>query len=340
MPRLTTLEDVFFPVDVCRIIAVDDGPSGRGRLPIPEKKALVNRNVGRVLGVVSREYHVVTNRQALDWAYRCCETVFPTTKAAEWDVSATDAPSTGGHCRIDLVHRSAALNFDEVRPGRRPDAFGPFIRVTNSYNGRLALVFDIGFHRKVCKNGWIAPDTIITFKFSHQHSDVGSGIRFDVAHDRLQKLQARLGDYFAAVRECHIPATAFEILLLDVLLLRPPKSLEPDARETVEWDALRHYVRELTDSYAGELGENAYAVLNAITDFASHPPENSHVRRDRHSLQRLAGSWLSAFSQTCRQPGFTFASYLEEVGASTRAGTALRSAGRGSRKSVVQAAMF
>ena len=30
-----------------------------------------------------------------------------------------------------------------------------FIRLTNSYNGLRAPAFDIGFHRKVCKNGLI-----------------------------------------------------------------------------------------------------------------------------------------------------------------------------------------
>jgi len=40
------------------------------------------------------------------------------------------------------------------------------------------------------------------------------------------------------------------------------------------------------------LGENAYAVLNVITEFASHPPANRHVHRERNSLQQLAGTWL------------------------------------------------
>jgi hypothetical protein len=52
-------------------------------------------------------------------------------------------------CHIDLVHRTAALDFADVRAGQRPDAFGPFIRVTNSYSALRALAFDIGFYRKV-----------------------------------------------------------------------------------------------------------------------------------------------------------------------------------------------
>jgi hypothetical protein len=64
---------------------------------------------------------------------------------------------------------------------------------------------------------------------------------------------------------------------------------------------------------ANELGENAYAVFNVITDFASHPPVNRHVQRDRHSLQRLAGRWLGSFPQRYREPGFSLDAYLKEL---------------------------
>jgi hypothetical protein len=317
MPRLTKLEDVWFPVEEYPIFAVAHRPSGERRLPVPDKKALVNSKTSRVLGVVSRDYQLVTNEQALEWARECYKTVFPKTQPAEWDVSATDAPSTGGHCRIDLVHRSATLDFADVRPGKRPQVFGPFIRVTNSYNGLRALAFDIGFYRKVCRNGLIAPDTIIRFTFSHQRRDLGSGIRFDVAHDRLEKLQARLGEYFAAVHTCSVPRVAFEPMLRGVLLLHRPATLKPNTREADDWEALQQHLRELSDRYALELGESAYGVLNAITDFASNPPANRHVHRDRHSLQRLAGTWLSEFSQTCQQPDFSLTRYLDHVAAST-----------------------
>jgi len=53
-----------------------------------------------------------------------------------------------------------------------------------------------------------------------------------------------------------------------------------------------------------DLGDNAYAAFNALTDFASHPPENRCLHRDRHSMQRLAGEWLAKFSQECRQSSF------------------------------------
>src|SRR5512139_3316465 len=149
MPRLTQLDEVLFPVEEHPVFASVKTESGERRLAIPDKRAIVNRNSGRVLGVVGRGYRLVSNREALDMAYQCCRAAFPETEPAEWQVEATDAPMTGGHCCIDLQHNSAKLDFSFVPAAERPDVFGPFVRVTNSYNGLRALAFDIGFLRKV-----------------------------------------------------------------------------------------------------------------------------------------------------------------------------------------------
>jgi hypothetical protein len=80
--------------------------------------------------------------------------------------------------------------------------------------------------------------------------------------------------------------------------------------EAADWTTLETHIRELCSRYEIDLGDNAYAALNAMTDFASRPPDNRHLRRDRHSLQRLAGSWLTSFGKECRQPDFAIDSYL------------------------------
>ena len=77
---------------------------------------------------------------------------------------------------------------------------------------------------------------------------------------------------------------------------------------------------ELAQKYVSELGATAYALLNTISDFASQPPENSCVRRDRHALQRLAGRWLAEFSTEVQQGGFDVRAYLQ--GLSERLATA------------------
>jgi hypothetical protein len=73
---------------------------GEQRLSVPDKKAVMNTKNNRVLGVVSMGYRLVSNSQALEWAYQCCQAVFPETKPIEWEFKACDAPATGGQCYV------------------------------------------------------------------------------------------------------------------------------------------------------------------------------------------------------------------------------------------------
>ena len=98
-----------------------------------------------------------------------------------------------------------------------------------------------------------------------------------------------------------MPRPQFEPLIRGVLLLRPTQRIKPDTREAADWQKLGGHLAEMSTRYAGQLGDNAYAAFNAITEFASHPPVNRCVRRDRNSLQRLAGSWLTSFNVECRK---------------------------------------
>jgi len=322
MPRLTQLDDVLFPVQEHPVFASVQTESGEQRLPIPDKKAIVNCDSGRVLGVVSRGYRLVSNREALDMACECCRTVFPETTPGEWEVRATDAPATGGHCFIDRTHNSTKLDFAFVPAKGRPDVFGPFIRVTNSYNGLRALAFDIGFFRKVCKNGLILPESVIRFKFTHLRSEIGETIQFEIAHDKLAKFKASFREYLGALRDCPVSRAQFEALVFAVLLLRKPKHAKPGSQEAEDWDSLVRHVAGMCDRYMGELGENAYAAFNAITEFASHPPDNRCVYRERHSFERRAGAWVNEFGRVCREPSFEFDKYIEEMNKNNGNGTA------------------
>ncbi len=309
MARLNQLSDILFAVEeqpVCARIATEDG---QHLTPIPEKKAIVNVESGRVLGVVGRGYRLVTNQQALDWGKQCCRTVFPETNAREWQVSAVEAPGTGGHCHIDLVHNTASLDFTHLPAQSRPDAYGPFIRVSNSYNGIRALAFNIGFQRKVCTNGLMASDTVIRFKFAHQKAALKEEISFTVARDKLHRMKTTFCKQLTTLSQYHLEPSQIRLLVYAALRLQPP----PDNRFPQDWENLEAHIEKLCSSYEKELGTNAYAALNTMTDFASHPLSNRNVRRDRHSYQRLAGQWLDDFFSECRRPDFDLSYHIEHL---------------------------
>jgi hypothetical protein len=91
VPRLNKLEDVLFPVEEHPVFVSVKGTTGEQRLPVPFKKAIVNRNNRRVLGIVSRDYRLVSNEEALFGAFECCEAVFPETHRSEWAVKTIHA---------------------------------------------------------------------------------------------------------------------------------------------------------------------------------------------------------------------------------------------------------
>ncbi|OQW85841.1 MAG: hypothetical protein BWK72_20275 [Rhodoferax ferrireducens] len=324
MARLNKLEDVNFPVKEHPVYVIMGNGDLEKRLLVKDKKALVNDRNQRVLGIVSQSYRVVSNAEAIDMAYQCCRAVFPETKDVEWEVNHVDAPSTAGYCHIDMVHKLSALEFRDVPPDQKPDIFGPFIRVTNSFNGLRALGFDIGFYRKVCKNGLILPETVIRFKFSHSRQEIGETLKFHVERSRLDQLKNTFTESVAQLRACPVERSQFEPLVCTVLQLRPPKSvvvddvLGDDIADTEmaidpAWAALQKHLGDLNGRYANELGDNAYAAFNAVTEFASRPLINRCVHRDRHGMQRLAGAWLAGFNSACRQPGFSIGKHLQQM---------------------------
>lgn len=135
----------------------------------------------------------------------------------------------------------------------------------------------------VCSNGVIFPEQVITFKFTHSRRDIGEEIQFQVADDRLAKLKARFGDYMGALRACPVPRKDLAPFVRRVLAIYPPNPLEPNTREADDWDALSAHVGDLCDRYASDLGENAYAVFNAVTDFcfssAIQPAHSSRAQQ-------------------------------------------------------------
>lgn len=318
MSRIIDHKELLFPV-LERPIFTCAQEQG-GAIPIPGRKAILDANTLGVLGVVGRDYHLVSNRKACEYARKCASAVFPETVEEEWEIFGADAPQSRTYCHIDLKHKTGKLDFDYVMVGTReevPDTYGPYIRVTNSYNGRRALKFTIGCYRKVCKNGMTAPGEVISFSYSHTRGDIGPKIRFVVDHESVRKMRQDFKDAFETLRRQEVERKDAKDLVKVVLAITMPAKAEDkdDGRLfnafQSDWFRLDGYIDSLIAKYADRLGENAYSVLQAATDLASHPLENSCLRKDKHGLQRLAGEWLVDFRRQCAAPGFDLGEYLK-----------------------------
>ncbi len=312
MTRLTEIEHILFKVEEYPVFAQLPGEENPKWVHAPGKKAVVDMWSKRVVGVVGKDYRVVPNLDAILWGYQACLQAFPETDIVEWNLGKVDGPSTGTRCSIDILHSTAKLDFSFVEAGNKPESYGPFIRVTNSYNCMRALSFEIGFFRKVCGNGLILPQAVILFRFNHLKSEIGAQIDFDVSSGAFLKMRQSFLESLDVLTGYQVAEDDFELLARSALGIRPPLNVEENRRTQEDWQALSSCFSALCDHYYRDLGGNAYAILNAVTDFASHPPNNRLLRRDRHSLQKKAGSWASEFSRRCVMPEFSVSSYLGE----------------------------
>jgi hypothetical protein len=308
MTSALSVADTLFPVKLMPAGASIRSENQARFIQSATAKAIVDTRSNRVVGIVGAGYRLVTNQEAVDWACKCGQAVFPRTTAADWVPHSADGPASGGYCRIDVMHRNTAFDF-AGRPGGMGNAFGPFIRVTNSYNGQRALRFDIGLLRWKCSNGLVMADNIVQIQFPHARAALPEPPTFSVNNDRLTGWLDKFEENVAALAGCPMTETQVRELVCGVLGLRPPK-LNAARFLHDEWAAIGAHIAQLVRRYVRELGANANAAFNVMTDFATRPRGRGSYHREVHSLQAKAGRWFSEFTPLSRRSGFNLADFL------------------------------
>ena len=321
MQKCASIDQILFPVETHPIHCV-----WRGRSPnevsvrtivIPDKQAVLNGSTGELLAVVSNDYQIVTNQQALEHARRFVKAALPNIDESEWRIENVHAGASGSYCYFDLTHNSTAFDFryPPQNPTAVPDAYGPFLRVSNGYDAAHALKFEFGFMRKVCSNGLVMKESAIRLTYRHDLPDIRERLDAGLARTDIKQLQDSVKDYMLALRELTLNPKDFERLFFAALEIRKPT--EKQAKNSTykrAWNTLLKHVRGLRDRYTNSLGNNGYAVLNAVTDFASHPPPRSLAfRKTSYKMQGAAGSWISDFSSRFRKAGFDLSKYLDRI---------------------------
>lgn len=286
MKKIEDVGELLGSVDVRRLGFVDG--AGRPR-PIASHRVIVDRESGTPLGVVGAGYRLVTNEEALDYGRDCAAQLFGAT-ATDMEVFNVLAPRTRSFCHIDLIHRAHEVHLLEW------EIYLPFVRITNSYNSTRALRFDVGYCRKICLNGVIFGNRSIRFAFPHSREGMPGRPDFEAGAHMLDALKKSFIGTAERLMELQIvKADALALVFRGLGLSLPEASAEGPVRET--FLALRDAARIRVERYEKQLGSNAYAAFNAMTDFASHPPDVSRFRRSPHSLQTAAGAWAQEFGR-------------------------------------------
>lgn len=307
MPNPISVQDIFFDVAVAPVEAVIAANGGTRRLMIPGKKALVNQRTGRVLGVVGRDYRVVTNQEAVKLAHEVCSHAFPGLSESEWEAGRAAAPRTLGHAFIDLLHKTHVLNYwdSEIK---KEDPFTPFLRVTNSFNGARALRFDIGFMRKHCSNGVIFEESVASIKATHSREGLEK-LKIEITSRSLPQMWDEFAKFLGTVRAIEMSADQAKVALNTVLRLPTAKAADTPRRKQGLQDLDSDLAGRL-EGYRKELGANAYAVFNTLTDIAARPPENPLFQKDRDTLEKRSGRWLKALARESRTANFDLQAWI------------------------------
>lgn len=304
------LAAIMYPVQEVDVFAETE-PGRRDR--IAGKKAIINTDTRAVVSVVGRQYGLLENRRALELARRCCIAAFPNTAPAGWYVDGVEAPATGGHCRIDLRYDGEVPGYDWAFSEIVQDRFHPFLRVTNSYNTSRVFSIHFGFTRIRCMNSVIADESL---RVSLAHTgDIEKRIEEAITEAKFERVVRRFQTLLEPLERTRIPASRFRSIIQSVLGIHRPQGMPDDRRES--WRLLEQIIDETGHTYLRQFGENAYALLNVITDLATRPPTKeqvgySFIRRERHSLQLLAGRWVAEFSRSLRRPGFDLNGYVND----------------------------
>lgn len=310
--RNTNLKEVLFDVKL-RPVFVDVNTGIREQLPLFDQleearryKAIVDTEKGLVLSVVTNDYHLVTNKQAIEIGKSYFDEVFSKMTADGMEVFNVITPSTRSFCHIDFIHREGIFE-----PWEK-DKWVPFLRVTNSYNRTKLLRFDLGFCRAICTNGIIFGKRGVTVKVSHTSYGMSQLDKIDLGAGGLKQLEVEFIERLKNLKRFHVPRSAMLPLACKVFEIRAmPDDLNRPKR-IIQLGGLNESLGRLTNEYFDTLGENAYAALNVLTDFASRPISYISPVAVIDSLQKKAGDWMDEFITEIKRDSFTFDEYLKD----------------------------
>lgn len=234
-------------------------------------RAIINKTNNEILGVVSGNYQLITNEEALKKGKEIFKEIFEI-ELGELTVNKVITSKSKTFCHIDLVHPDVNFNVWEQ------DCWYPFIRITNSYNRTFALSFELGFVRKLCANGVIFDKQTVIIKIAHNKGIEGISYKTDVS--RFREAKASFITKMLSLKKFNVPKDRHFSLICKCLEIKAPKPNEKgkiDERIGEQFKQLKLVSKELSNQYVNKDGETAYSLFNVITDLVSHQEDYDNI---------------------------------------------------------------
>jgi len=310
------LEKLLFPVELGAVFV--EAPYYPEQIPARYFKAVVAYKPDRlpeIFSVVTDNYRLVSNEEAIHIGKEIYRELFNQVNTEEILPFKVIYPSTQSYCHIQLVHRK--VNFELWEQ----ETWMPFIQVTNSYNRTFALTFELGFVRSLNSSGVIVRKKTANLKSSHNKANVLKWI-LNTSSTELSTLQMEFVAYMKNLKRFYFDPKYILPLVCktfsfhfkeDKKLFVEVSSEKEDSDQLKE---LKTVVDSLANHYFKEMGHNAYAAFNVLTDLISN--ESDHVSKfNNFSLHSSSYyykpiEWLNDFIEQIQRTDFDMEKYLRE----------------------------
>jgi len=303
---------LLFPVEESLLHVHFIYDSKERKLRLAGKKAVVAADTGKIIGIVGSKHKVLANQDVLTLCQEFCREAFPDVDESEWSFEKGHGPATRTWAALDIHILPRRISIGGQHLGHS-EWFTPFVRVTNSFNGRRARRIDIGFSWGENPNGIIYLEKAAT-RIGIDARQGGYTFKNDCCHSSMASLTDDFGT--TLTRFGSFPIAIDDALHLVRLVVGWPKLPEvPTQWERSNQDFLDLRLEAYLHDSFGRLGSNAFAVLDTMAYVASYPWRGDRFRPELPTLQRRVGGWARLFDLGVRDAGFTVADHITTLSA-------------------------
>ncbi|MFY9150386.1 MAG: DUF932 domain-containing protein [Prolixibacteraceae bacterium] len=292
------IQDILFKVKLQEVYSDFRFPNTLFKLPVgtPHYHAVVNQAEGKIISIVGKNYQLISNEEALEMGKQIFTQLYPFVKTSELIPYKVVAPNSKASAHIDLIHKNVNFNVWEQ------ETWLPFLRTTNSYNRSVALSFEIGFVRKLCSNGVLFNKQSIKLKFLHNK---GNKVDIPSAANQIRATSDLFKEQCKCLKDYLIPREHMFALICKILNIN--LELPKDNQVKKKINSLQNLIevtKILTARYTNELGSNAYAAFNVVTDIVSHQNLYKNLTGFHFNVRSFFAKptdWMDDFSKQTRK---------------------------------------
>ena len=306
-----SIQEILYDVKLQEVYSNFRFSSTSNNLPVGTSnyKAVVNQSSGQIISIVSKNYQLISNKNAIEMGKQIFTQLYPSVNANDLIPYKVVAPNSKASAHIDLIHKDVNFNVWEQ------ETWLPFLRTTNSYNRSVALSFEIGFVRKLCSNGVLFNKQSIKLKYLHNKGNRVDAISAakqikatsDLFTDQCQRLKAYL-----------LPQELMFALVCQILNinLELPKEYNQIKKKINSLQNLIELTKILTTRYTNEFGSNAYAAFNVVTDLVSHQDQYRNLTGYFFNVRSFFSKptdWMDDFTNKTKDKNFMYSDYLKDT---------------------------